>query len=284
MIDKHTNTNTTKLHGVLFALTVALFIAGYLPTLQQLFGLWANSPDYYFAFFALPVAIYMIWTKRNVLQNWKGKGITGAVLLLVATLLYCVSLRLNVPTISILLMLLWVFAAFVFIGGLKAIFELIVPVTLLVLLVPFSDSLYGMVTLPLQLKVSELSASILSAINIPIYRVGNILHAPTKVFQVVEACSGLRSLIALNCLALMLGFFTLSKNRSIMLLFAASIPVAFVVNILRVLILVVAYHYFQLDLAEGEDHFFTGALVFTVALLLLYTIQTVLNSWEAKRQ
>ncbi|WP_028586086.1 exosortase/archaeosortase family protein [Desulfogranum mediterraneum] len=268
---------------ILPPLVGVLFVVGFFPIIRELFTMWAESEDYYFAFFALPVAIYMVWQKRTVLQEWQGRGVLGLILLLAVTLLHGVTLTLNVPTISFLVMLMWVVAAFVFLGGLRALPELIVPLVLALLLLPFSDSLYATVTMPLQLKVSQLSEQIAQLIHVPIYREGNILQIPTKVFQVVDACSGLRSLVALNCLSLMFGYFTLRRNRSIMLLFLTSIPVAFVVNIVRVVTMVLAFHFFQIDLTEGSGHVFTGALVFTVALALLYLFQRIIELWEIKR-
>ncbi len=259
-----------------------LFIVGFYPVIKRLFTMWAKSDDYTFAFFALPIAIYMVWQQREKLTDWPGKGVLGFCLLLGATILHRLTLPMQVPTISFWVMLIWVVAGFVFLGGVRILWEFIVPILLFIFLVPISNQLYDMITMPLQLKVSGMSEWILNLIGVPIYREGNILQTPAKAFQVVDACSGLRSLVALNSLALVLGYFTLKKKQSILLLLVTSLPVAFMINIVRVVILVLAYHHFQVDLTEDKAHILTGLLLFSVALLLLYMIQRIIELWEAR--
>jgi exosortase/archaeosortase family protein len=67
-------------------------------------------------------------------------------------------------------------------------------------------------------------------------------------------------------------------------LFLFSIPVAIVINIIRVMALVLAFHYFHIDLSAGVLHTITGLVLFILGLVLLFAFQRVLESWETAKK
>jgi exosortase len=99
---------------------------------------------------------------------------------------------------------------------------------------------------------------------------------------VVEACSGLRSVITLLTLSVVMGYFLLTRVSSKLLLVAASIPIAIFVNLIRVVAIVLLFHFFGLDLYEGTLHTVTGLLIFLIALATLFMLQRILERWEQK--
>jgi exosortase len=102
---------------------------------------------------------------------------------------------------------------------------------------------------------------------------GNIIHLPSRSFEVVEACSGLRSLTSLLLLGAVMGYFTLRSRLLRLLLFSAVLPVAILVNTARVTVMPVASYYLGLDLSEGTAHTMLGMGVFILALGLLLLLQ-----------
>ena len=105
---------------------------------------------------------------------------------------------------------------------------------------------------------------------------------PGKTFEVVEACSGLRSIITLMTLSIIIGHFMLKGVVSRCLLFLAAVPTAIVVNIFRVTSMILLYHYFKIDLIEGSSHTISGVLVFLLALAILLLLQRSLEWWETR--
>jgi exosortase len=274
------NNKKTLLLGLCVLL---LFILGYFPVLRFLGKKWIDSFDYTYAFFAVPVIIYMIWQKWRSFEEGKGANLLGLAGVVLTTGLYIACLHLKIFTISSVLMVLTVVCAFVYLGGWRIVRVLVIPILLMFLLIPIPNQLYVWMTLPLQLKVSQVSELLIHLFHVPLFREGNVLTTPGKVFEVIEACSGIRSLMALFSLSLMLGYFTLRRNLSVLLLLAFGVPVAMFVNIVRVVLMILAYHYFALDLTEGSAHTITSSVVFTVALALLYMLQRILESWETKK-
>ena len=268
----------------LAVLAAALFAAAYYPIFRILAIKWAGSEDYTHAFFTVPIILYMVWLKKESLIEGQGWQKTGFACMILAAALYFVSLQLKIPSFIALSMVLTVAGSVLYLSGFRMLRELFIPLLLLILLIPVPDQLLSMVTASLQLKVSQASEQIVKLFNIPLLREGNVLHIPEKTFQVVEACSGIRSLISLVTLSLILGYFSLNKYWSIGALVALSIPVAVLVNILRVVALVLAFHYVKLDLSSGSKHTIMGLVLFGIALAVLFMLQRMLEHWETPKK
>ncbi len=132
----------------------------------------------------------------------------------------------------------------------------------------------------LQLFVSKSSVWIGVIMGLPIYREGNVIHLPDQTLQVVQACSGLRSVISLLLLSAVFGYFTLKSNILRGVLFICGIPAAILVNIFRVLLLVLAFHYLNYDLTKGTIHTVFGMTIFILALIFLLGIKGLLSNWD----
>ena len=265
------------------AVVLTLFVVAYYPALSGIVRKWYISDDYTHAFFTVPIIIYMIWMKRNLLIYGKGQPVFGLLLVVVSVFVYLVSLQLQIPTITFIVTVLTVISCLIYFAGFRVLKEMAIPILLFFLVIPIPNQLLSMVTATLQLKVSHASEIIIQMFNVPLFREGNVLHIPDRTFQVVEACSGIRSLISLMTLSLILGYFTLKKSWSALALFMFSIPIAIFVNIVRVVCLVLAYYFFQVDLTSGLKHTVLGIVLFGIGLGLLFSFQRILELWEIKK-
>jgi exosortase len=268
-----------KTIGLVFT-TILVFLFTYFPALELLVDKWSNSEDYAHSFLIVPIVLYMIWKKREVFDQNKDQNYAGGGLVLVSVFLYACALQIEVPTAIFVAVFLTIVSVLVYLGGFSILKELTIPILLLFMVIPIPNQLYSMVTFPLQLKISQVNEFLIQLMGVPIYREGNVLNVPGKSFQVVEACSGMRSLISLSTLSLVVGYFMLQKSRLKCCLFALSFPIAFLVNVVRVMVLVVAFHYFKLDLSSGIEHTITGMVIFMFGLVLLYGLQRVLEFWD----
>ena len=273
------------LQGYLALGALVLFVVAYFPVFLILASKWAESEEYSHAFLTLPIILYMFYQNRQRVQETPATFTPlGLVTLLLASALYYFSLLTEVHTVIALAMYLTVLGTVVFLFGIRSLWVLFTPLLLLLMLIPFPDQLYIQLTFPLQLKVSQMSEAIISLFGIPVHRAGNVLTIPQKSFEVVEACSGLRSVITLLTLSVVMGYFLLVRTTSKLLLVAASIPVAIFVNLIRVVTIVLLFHSFGLDLYEGTLHTVTGLLIFLIALVTLFLLQRILEQWEHKQK
>jgi exosortase len=266
---------------VLGLLASLLFVLGYWPAFQILFSKWWASEAYTHAFLVLPIILYMVWEKRSALPKAPVRSaLIGLTILLVSVPVYLFALLTQVHTVIALATVLTLVGAIVFLGGLTALRLLIMPLLLLLLLIPVPDPLMIQITFPLQLKVSQIGEAIVHFLGVPIFREGNIMTIPGKSFEVVEACSGMRSIMTLITLAVIVGYFALKRIPSKLILALASIPLAILINIFRVVVMILAFHWFEFDLSEGSAHTLLGLFVFIFGLLLFFPIQRILNRWE----
>ncbi|OGQ98812.1 MAG: hypothetical protein A2505_06690 [Deltaproteobacteria bacterium RIFOXYD12_FULL_55_16] len=259
-----------------------LFIVGYLPAWQILVDTWAYSEEYSHAFLTVPIILYMIWGKRAILLEIKNPSLLGLCLVIFAIVLYLGSLLAQIQALMAVFMFLTIVGVIIYLLGVRAIKELTIPLILFAMLIPVHGQLYTQLTFPLQIKVSQACEIIISMFGITIFREGNILSLPGKSFEVVEACSGLRSVISLMTLSVIMGYFLLRKNSTKFILFAASIPTAILVNFSRIVVMLLLYHFFKLDLTEGILHIISGLGMFIVALFIMFILQRVLEFWELK--
>jgi exosortase len=272
-----TNNISTSL-GVIAMVT---FIIAYSPVYDLIIKIWISSDDYSHAFLTFPILFYMVWRKRHLLSSINfNLNLFGVFLIIFSSILYLFALLSNVYTIVSYSMFFSIISVVYFLFGAKGISILATELLLLLLIIPISDQFYVKLTSPLQLKVSEISETFITFIGIPLFREGNVMHTAQKSFEVVEACSGLRSIITLVTLSLLMGYFVLKRPVYKLALILLSIPTAVIVNIFRVTIMIMLFHYFGLDATQGWSHTILGLAIFIFGLLLLFSIQAVFARWE----
>jgi exosortase len=118
-------------------------------------------------------------------------------------------------------------------------------------------------------------------VGIPVLREGNVLKLPSQDLSVVEACSGIRSLMSLSFLALVYGFFFDSKPWMRWLLLVVTIPIAIFANAMRVT-LTGLFSELNPEFARGLFHSLEGWVIFMVALVLLVGFHQVFNRFYAR--
>lgn len=143
---------------------------------------------------------------------------------------------------------------------------------------PLPFGLVLMLTAPLKEAVSALAAGILSGVGYPIGRSGVVLTVGQYQLLVAEACAGLHSMFILEAMGLLYSHLAghASRWRTIWLAIMA-VPVSFVANVLRVMILVLVTYHFGDDAGQGFIHDFAGIVLFALALMLMAGVDWVLG-------
>ena len=273
-----------KLKPVDIAFLVLLFgsfVYAFFPVLSSLVTLWSNSDDYSHGFFIIPISIYIVWTKKEKLaqmtimpSNW------GALLIGFSLLMYLFSKFAGIQTLATFSILPLISGVVIYLLGFKIFLECIFPLTFLAFMLPIPSQFYSSLTNPLQILVTNVTVWTATLFNIPVFQEGNVIHLPDRTLQVVEACSGLRSLVTLLTLAAVFGYFSLKSNFLRVILFVTGIPAAIVVNIIRVFIMVIAFYYFDFDLTTGSLHTIFGTVIFILAMLIVAGAKGVLSFWD----
>jgi exosortase len=263
---------------------VVVFIFTFFPVIRNLVEKWIQSEDHSHGLLIIPVCCYSLWRNRDHLKNLDiGFGGAGGLLVTLSMLLYLFSYFAGISTISYLSLVVTIWAVVWSLLG-KEIFKAVLfPMVLMLLMIPVPAQLYSMATIPLQFFVSKSSAIIVGLLDVPILREGNVLHMPERTLEVVQACSGLRSLMSLVTLCAIFGHFTLSSNLLRTLLIISSVPIAIIVNIIRVVMMILAFHFTDFDLSKGTLHTAFGIVVFLLALVFVAILNGIFSKWDIKR-
>jgi exosortase len=247
----------------------ALLILAYLPTLIRLVKQWDQSEDMSHGFFVPLVAGYIAWQKRSEIaaltlkSHWFGlvMVVLAGAQLLVATLGAELFLARTAFVFA-------VWGSVIYIGGWQFFRTLFFPLFVLLLMIPIPEIIYNQITFPLQLFASQVAEVVLGLLGYPVLREGNVLELASQKLQVVEACSGIRSLLALTFLSLVYGFF-FTKSLWIRIgLFLSTIPVAIATNAGRVTFTGILSE-IDPEYATGFFHTASGWVLFLVAFVLL---------------
>ena len=267
-----------RLPWVAWAWFGALLLLSYAPVLWRLVRQWDSDPDMGHGFFVPLVVGYIVWQKRAELlalepaPNWWGLAVViyGGLQLWIATLgaeLFLARTAFVISVIGVVLLL----------GGTAWVRALAFPLFLLFFMIPIPAVVYNSITFPLQLLASRVSTQALDLMQIPVLREGNVLELAEQKLSVVEACSGIRSLLSLTFLSLVYGYFFESKAWMRVVLFVSTIPIAIVANASRVTLTGVLTEY-KPELAEGFFHTASGWVIFMVALAIMVVLHQIL-SW-----
>ncbi len=246
-----------------------LLAACYAPVLLALLQQWSNDPDMGHGFFVPLIAAGIAWHKRDQIAgltpkpNWWGLVIMAwaGFQLYIATLGAELFLARTSLVISII-------GAVVLLGGTAYARVFAFPLFLLFFMVPIPAVIYNQLTFPLQQIASGFAETLIGWTQIPVVREGNILILPSQSLNVVEACSGIRSLLTLTFFSLVYGYVFERRGWARIVLFLSTIPITILANAGRVALTGVVSQ-INPDLAEGWFHEAQGMVIFVIALAIL---------------
>jgi len=280
----------------------------YFTVLLKLGRDWWSDENYSHGLLVPFLIGYILWHERKRLaaahiqpQVWL--GIAGVSVSLVMLWAGVAGAELFVQRMSIVVMLA---SVAIYFWGYRLLPLLAVPLTLFMLAIPIPQIVFNKIAFPLQLFASRCAVSAMQLFDISVLRQGNVIelmplgaHEPKRL-AVVEACSGIRSLMTLVTLAVVYAYFTGPKSRPTnfsppndsaqgndklkpvghslrnfavwraMILIIAAVPIAILTNALRVSGTGVLAHYYGTRVADGFFHTFSGWVIYIAAALLLF--------------
>jgi len=249
---------------------------------------------------------YILWVQRDKLATvpvrssmlWGGAAILCALFALWAGV---AGAELYTQRLSLVLIIA---GTIVYFWGFKLLQWLLVPLGLLFLAIPIPAIIFNKIAFPLQLFASRCAVWSMSLLGIPVLRQGNIIELKplnsfdTKKLEVVEACSGIRSLMTLVTLAVVFAYFTHAPDpngpgsgkrfgwltsywfwRSVIIV-ASAVPIAILTNAFRVSGTGVLAHYYGTAVADGFFHTFSGWAIYIVAFILLFGIGMIIDRFK----
>lgn len=234
----------------------------------------------------LGVSLWLLWRKKDALAalNRKPMPWVASCFLLVGVLAYAIGRSQTVWTLEIGAQILVLISLLLFFYGKSGVIAVWFPLIFLVFMIPWPGEWIDAVTGPLKAAVSVVASSLLYASGYPVARSGVILTVGQYQLLVADACAGLNSLFTLEALGLL--YMNLMKYTSAarnVALAIVIVPISFIANVIRVMILVLVTYHFGDAAGQGFVHSFAGAVLFMVALALILMADTVIGLFFRNR-
>jgi exosortase len=300
----------------ILAISFALIFV-YATVLAKLGHDWWTDENYSHGLLIPFIIAFILWSQRERLIRTTRRpstvwGLSAVLCALLALWAGTAGAELFMQRTSLILMLA---GTVLYFWGFSLLRFLIVPLFLLLLAIPIPAIIFNKIAFPLQLFASRCAVWAMSFFDIPVLRQGNVIELlplgalETKKLEVVEACSGIRSLMTLVTLAVVFAYFTHPRDenpddsdkpptapsgiasrlaaqlsrlkrygfwRSTIIVFSA-VPIAILTNALRVSGTGVLARYYGTRVADGFFHGFSGWVIYVVAFLMLFGVGWVLD-------
>jgi exosortase len=181
------------------------------------------------------ISLYLIWQRFDRIRETQAginyKGLLFVVPALVLLVLASVAGEQFSQRVSFVILL---YGLVLFLEGKEIARLLLFPIALFFFAIPLPYILYNAIAFPLKLVATKIAAGVIRLFGMPVFRDGNVIHLPHTTLEVVDACSGIRSLMTLITLAFLLASFQLRSFWKQALLVMLALPLAVAANAGRV--------------------------------------------------
>lgn len=265
---------------VIATLVVLGFAALYLPTYADMAQrIWPTDEQGHGPII-LAVSAWLMFAKRAELAALPAEPrmAWGLSVLVLGVAMYVLGRSQNMMVLEASSQIVVLVALLLGFKGVPALRLMWFPLFFLLFMVPLPGSVVAFVTAPLKSAVSTVAGNLLYWMGYPVARSGVILSVGPYQLLVADACAGLNSMFTLEALGLL--YLNLVRSTSAVRNVALAIliiPIAFIANIVRVMILVLVTYHFGDEAGQGFVHSFAGMVLFGVGLALMLGTDSLLR-------
>jgi exosortase B len=273
--------------GLEWLAVIAGLLILYVPTFYDLARTLWQKDEFAHGPIILAIVAWLIWDKRQVLlaSPTRTAPVSGLFLLVIGLLFYVLGRSQGITIFEVGALAPVLAGVLLAMRGWPAVRAFWFPILFIAYLVPLPGFFVDAMTLPLKQVVSQNAARFLYAAGYPVAQDGVILIVGQYHLLVADACSGLNSMFSLSAVGLL--YLYLMRRKSWLhnaVILASLLPVAFLANIVRVIILVLVTYHFGDAAGQGFVHGFSGLMMFVIALIIIIVLDTVLAMIIRPRQ
>lgn len=251
------------------AVAVGLVILLFYPTAWSMVSIWARSETFAHGFLIVPISLWLIWERRAGLRLLQpAPSFLPLLLMLPFGLGWLLGDLADVNVVRHFAFVGMLVSAIWAVLGPRVSGYLAFPVLFLFFAVPAGEGL----VYPMMGFTADFTVGMLKLTGIPVYREGMHFAIPTGRWSVVEACSGVRYLIASVTLGALFAYLTYSRwwKRALFMVLAILVPI--LANGLRAYMIVMIGHLSGMTLAVGVDHLIYGWVFFGVVVAIMFLL------------
>ena len=255
--------------GVVFVLLLAFTLALYFDTASAIVSIWWRSETFTHGFLVVPIVLWMVWRQRSRLSHLQPRpnawGLAALILVGFGWLLGDLVAVNALTQLAFVTMLVLLVPAVL---GLEVTKALLFPLAFMFFAVPFGDF-----ALPTLMQwTADFTVMALRLSGVPVYREGLQFIIPSGSWSVVEACSGVRYLIASLTVGTLFAYLNYQSTKRRVLFIVVSIIVPVIANWLRAYMIVMLGHLSGNKLATGVDHIIYGWVFFGIVIMLMFVV------------
>lgn len=256
-------------HGALWAaglFCLALLLV-YRETAGSMVSIWSRSDTFAHGFLILPISLWLIWRLREELGHLKPvPALRVALLVFPLSAVWLLARLVDVAVIQQSVMVAMMVTGIWAILGHRFAGVLVFPLFFLFFAVPMGEDLIA----PMMEYTASSTVWMIEMTGIPVYREGLNFALPSGHWSVVEACSGVRYIIASVTVGSLYAYLTYRSwtRRAIFILVSAIVPV--LANSVRAYIIVMLGHVSGMTVATGADHLVYGWAFFGLVIFVLF--------------
>jgi exosortase A len=241
----------------------------YRDTAVAMVEIWSRSDTFAHAFLVPPIALWLAWRRRHMLalltprpQPWILLPMAAFGLLWLMGELVTVNAATQFALVAMLVL------AVPAVLGMAVARELMFPLGFMFFAVPIGEFM----TPTMIAWTADATVLALRWTGIPVYREGMQFIIPSGQWSVVEACSGVRYLIASFMVGTLFAYLNYRSTKRRLLFVGVSILVPIVANWMRAYMIVMLGHLSGNTIAVGADHLIFGWVFFGVIIMIMFLI------------
>jgi len=256
----------------LLGVALAVVILAFHQTAGSIVSIWQRSETFAHGYLIVPISLWLVWEKRRGLKGLIPRPTLLPLLLfapigfgwLVADLVDTLVVQ-QFAFVAMLGVTIWS------VLGHRIARYLAFPILFLFFGVPMGEGL----VYPMMNFTADFTVAMLDITGIPVYREGTFFTIPSGQWSVVEACSGVRYLIASITLGVLFAYLTYAHwwKRALFIVFSIFVPI--LANGLRAYMIVMIGHLSDMKLAVGVDHLLYGWVFFGIVITIMFAVGSI---------
>jgi exosortase len=212
----------------------AAVIYAFWPTLSTLCGKWLNDPQYSHGILVPPFAAFLLWLRRDQFPGARPALILGLILLTVGAAARILGGAMYFEWLSAASLLPFVAGLVLTFGGWAVLRWALPAISFLIFMIPMPYSIEIALGFPLQTVATAASTFVLQCLGLPAIAEGHTILIRDFKLGIVEACSGLRMLVTFITFSTAVCLVVKKPLSDKLLILASAIPIALIVNVIRI--------------------------------------------------
>ena len=248
---------------------LALLLLLYRNTGEAMVLIWSRSETYAHAYVVPPIVLWLVWRQRDELRQITPR-LEGWMLLpmALAAAAWLVGDLVAANSVTQLAFMAMLVLSVPLMLGRQVAWCLLFPLAFAFFAVPVGEAL----TPTLMQWTADFTIAALQASGVPVYREGLRFVIPTGSWSVVEACSGIRYLMASFMVGSLFAYLNYNSSKRRLIFVAISLVLPIVANWVRAYMIVMLGHLSNNRIATGADHILYGWVFFGIVIMMLFWI------------